>query len=480
MIMKKLKIAKKVLSFMTCAAISAGVMAAYPSFTDKGEVQAAKTLQEIQEQRKANSEKIADLESKINDIEGDKNYEKQQQEYLNEQIDYIQENIDLLNAELNSISADIETTETNITLLDTDIVNQQTAIDNNIELFKERLCSMYINSNDSAATMVLGSTSFYDMMARVQMINRVAEYDDKLINDILNEIEALNQSKSDLETEKLNLTMKLEEQEKRKEEKTDEIEQLNVKMKDTQYEIERLALEQESLNADKEELEKINKALDAEEAEMVAAIERAQKAAQEKYEAEQRKKWEEQQRLLQQQQEANNNNNGGGGVGGSDNPGTVTPSTPNQPTYIPPSPSATGFTWPCPGFSYISSPFGPRWGRNHNGIDVGDGGIMGGAAVASKDGTVIFVSNNCTHNFAKNYSCGCGGGYGNYIIISHDGTYSTVYAHLSYASVSVGEYVQQGQVIGAIGSTGHSTGAHLHFEVRENGVAQNPMNYVSP
>ena len=477
MIMKKLKIAKKVLSFMTCAAISAGVMAAYPSFTDKGEVQAAKTLQEIQEQRKANSEKIADLESKINDIEGDKNYEKQQQEYLNEQIDCIQENIDLLNAELNSISADIETTETNITLLDADIVNQQTAIDNNIELFKERLCSMYINSNDSAATMVLGSTSFYDMMARVQMINRVAEYDDKLINDILNEIEALNQSKSDLETEKLNLTMKLEEQEKRKEEKTDEIEQLNVKMKDTQYEIERLALEQESLNADKEELEELNKALDAEEAEIQAAIERAAKAAQERAEAEQKKKWEEQQKLLQQQQQANNNN---AGVGGSDNPNTATPSTPSEPTFIPSAPSASGFAWPCPGFSYISSPFGPRWGRNHNGIDVGDGGIMGGAAVASKSGTVIFVSNNCTHNFAKNYSCGCGGGYGNYIIISHDGTYSTVYAHLSYASVSVGDYVEQGQVIGAIGSTGHSTGAHLHFEVRENGVAQNPMNYVSP
>lgn len=474
MIMKKLKIAKKVLSFMTCAAISAGVMAAYPSFTDKGEVQAAKTLQEIQEQRKANSEKIAALESKINDIEGDKNYEKQQQEYLNEQIDCIQENIDLLNAELNSISADIETIETNITLLDADIVNQQTAIDNNIELFKERLCSMYINSNDSAATMVLGSTSFYDMMARVQMINRVAEYDDKLINDILNEIEALNQSKSDLESEKLNLTMKLEEQEKRKEEKTAEIEQLNEKMKDTQYEIERLALEQESLNADKEELEELNKALDQEEEEMRAAIKRAQEAAQAKYEAEQRKKWEEQQKLLQQQQQAaNNNNNNNGGD-------TTVPTTPDQPTFIPPAPSASGFSWPCPGFSYISSSFGPRWGRNHNGIDVGDGGIMGGAAVASKSGTVIFVSNNCTHNFAKNYSCGCGGGYGNYIIISHDGTYSTVYAHLSYASVSVGDYVEQGQVIGAIGSTGHSTGAHLHFEVRENGVAQNPMNYVSP
>lgn len=474
--MKKLTIAKKVLSFMTCAAISVGIAAAYPSFTDKGEVQAAKTLQEIQEQRKANAEKIANLESQINSLEGDKDYEKQQQEYLNEQIGYIQENIDLLNAELASISTDIETTETNITFLDTDIVNQQAAIDNNIELFKQRLCSMYVNSNDSAATVVLGSTSFYDMMARVQMINRVAEYDDKLINDILNEIEALEQSKSDLESEKLNLTMKLEEQEKRKEEKTAEIEQLNVKMKDTQYEIERIAMEQEALNADKEELEEINEALAKEEDEMVAAIKRAAEEAQKKYEEEQRKKWEAQQALLQQQQAANNANNNN--TGGGD---TTTPTdTPSLPAYIPPEPSSTGFTWPCPGFSYITSPFGPRWGRNHNGIDVGDGGIMGGAAVASKSGTVITVVNNCSHNFAKNYSCGCGGGYGNYVIISHDGTYSTTYAHLSYASVSVGDYVEQGDVIGAIGSTGHSTGAHLHFEIRVNGAAQNPLNYVSP
>lgn len=468
---------------MTCAAISVGVAAAYPSFTDKGEVQAAKTLQEIQEQRKANSEKIADLENQLKDIEGNKNYEEQQQEYLNEQIDYIQENIDLLNAELASIGEDIETTETNITILDADIVNQQTAIDNNIKLFKERLRSMYINGNDSAASVVLGSASFYDMMARVQMLNRVAEYDDQLINDILNEIEALEQSKSDLETEKLNLTMKLEEQEKRKEEKNAELEQLNVKMKDTKYEIERLAMEQEALNADKEELEELNESLDKEEAEMLAAIKRAQEEAQKKYEAEQRRKWEEQQKLLQQQQQqqqqaaADNNNNNNENTGGGD---TIAPVTPSQPTFTVPAPSSSGFTWPCPGFSYISSPFGPRWGRNHNGIDVGDGGIMGGAAVASKSGTVIFVANSCTHNFAKNYNCGCGGGYGNYIIISHDGTYSTVYAHLSYASVSVGEYVEQGQVIGAIGSTGHSTGAHLHFEVRENGVAQNPMNYVSP
>ena len=150
-----------------------------------------------------------------------------------------------------------------------------------------------------------------------------------------------------------------------------------------------------------------------------------------------------------------------------------------DPAYIP-APSASGFAWPAPGFCYISSYYGPRWGSFHGGIDVGDAGIHGGAACASKSGTVISVNNSCTHDYAKSGSCGCGGGYGNYVIISHDGTYSTVYGHLASATVSVGQYVNQGDVIGYIGSTGWSTGAHLHFEVRVNGSRVDPMGYVSP
>lgn len=466
-----LKHVKKILSFLTCSAISLGIIAAYPKSAEDGNyAEAAKTIAEIQEQRKINSEKIAALETQITDLEGDKDKEKQQQAYFEEQADIIQENIDLLNAELEALSNDIKTTETNITNLDADIIAQQTAIDENIERFKERLCAMYMTGSDTTASVVLGSSSFYDMMSRVQMINSMAEYDDKLINEILTEIENLETSKSNLETEKLNLTMKLEEQEKRKEEKAVEIEQLNIKMQETQYEIERIALEQSELERSKEEIQAEQDELDDELEKIEAEIQRQAEEAQ--------RRWEEQQALLwqqQQQQNNNNNNNNNAGTGG-----VSVPSGPSQPTYVPVTPAESGFAWPAPGFSYISSPFGARWGRNHNGIDIGDGGIMGGTAVASQAGTVITVVNNCTHNYAKNYSCGCGGGYGNYVVISHDGTYSTLYGHLTAAWVSVGDTVEQGQAIGAIGCTGHSTGAHLHFEIRVNGGAQNPLNYVGP
>lgn len=464
-----LKHVKKILSFLTCSAISLGIIAAYPKSAEDGNyAEAAKTIAEIQEQRKINSEKIAALETQITDLEGDKDKEKQQQAYYEEQTDIIQENIDLLNAELEAISSDIKTTEINIADLDADIIAQQNAIDENIEIFKERLCAMYMTGSDTTASIVLGSSSFYDMMSRVQMINSMAEYDDKLINEILTEIENLETSKSNLETEKLSLTMKLEEQEKRKEEKAAEIEQLNIKMQETQYEIERIALEQADLERNKEEIQAENDALDQEEAAWYAEIERQRQEAQRLWEEKQAALLQQQQALLQQQQQANNNTGGGNTA------------IPAQPTHIAVTPAESGFAWPAPGFSYISSPFGPRWGRNHNGIDVGDGGIMGGTAVASQAGTVITVVNNCTHNYAKNYSCGCGGGYGNYVIISHDGTYSTVYAHLTTALVSVGDTVEQGDAIGAIGCTGHSTGAHLHFEIRVNGSAQNPLNYVGP
>ncbi len=464
-----LKHVKKVLSFLTCSAISLGIIAAYPRSAEDGNyAEAAKTIAEIQEQRKKNAEKIASLENQISDLEGDKDKEKQQQAYLEEQTDIIQDNINLLNAELEALSADIKTTETNIANLDADIIAQQTAIDENIERFKERLCAMYMTGSDTSASIVLGSSSFYDMMSRVQMINSMAEYDDKLINEILTEIENLETSKSNLETEKLSLTMKLEEQEKRKEEKTAEIEQLNIKMQETQYEIERIALEQTELERSKDEIQKEQDELDNELAEIEAEIQRQAAEAQ--------RLWEERQALIQQQQhqQQQNNNNTQNTGGGS------VPAAPAQPTHVAVTPAESGFAWPAPGFSYISSPFGARWGRNHNGIDIGDGGIMGGTAIASQAGTVITVVNNCTHNYAKNYSCGCGGGYGNYVVISHDGTYSTLYGHLTAAWVSVGDTVEQGDAIGAIGCTGHSTGAHLHFEIRVNGGAQNPLNYVGP
>jgi murein DD-endopeptidase MepM/ murein hydrolase activator NlpD len=123
-------------------------------------------------------------------------------------------------------------------------------------------------------------------------------------------------------------------------------------------------------------------------------------------------------------------------------------------------PSAQGLIWPVSG--PVTSPFGYRWGRLHAGIDIG---VPSGTPIhAAASGTVVLA--------------GWVGGYGNYTCLDHGGGLATCYAHQSAFAVSVGSQVSQGQVIGYVGSTGHSFGAHLHFEVRINGNPVDPLGYL--
>ncbi len=129
--------------------------------------------------------------------------------------------------------------------------------------------------------------------------------------------------------------------------------------------------------------------------------------------------------------------------------------------------SSTGsFMWPVPYTHSISSYYEWRWGRMHWGIDIAAGGIYGQDIVASDGGTVTFAGDD-------------GGGYGYYVIIDHGNGYSTCYAHCSSLAVSAGQYVSQGETIGYVGSTGYSTGPHLHFEVRKGSDKLNPLDFVS-
>ena len=123
------------------------------------------------------------------------------------------------------------------------------------------------------------------------------------------------------------------------------------------------------------------------------------------------------------------------------------------------SPSSSGLIWPVGG--PVVSGYGMRWGRMHMGIDIGAG--YGTPIVASASGTVIFA--------------GWMGGYGNFVIVDHGGGLSTAYAHQSSIAVGGGT-VSQGQVLGYVGCTGHCFGPHLHFEVRVNGSAVDPLGYL--
>lgn len=127
------------------------------------------------------------------------------------------------------------------------------------------------------------------------------------------------------------------------------------------------------------------------------------------------------------------------------------------------------FTWPVPGYSSITSYYGWRFNNTdfHTGIDISGGGIYGKNIVAANSGTVIKANTTYTP----------GVGYGIYLIIDHGGGMSTLYGHTSQLYVKQGDHVEKGQVIAAVGSTGWSTGPHLHFEIRQNGQHTNPLNW---
>ncbi|HEY7795847.1 MAG TPA: peptidoglycan DD-metalloendopeptidase family protein [Gaiellaceae bacterium] len=124
------------------------------------------------------------------------------------------------------------------------------------------------------------------------------------------------------------------------------------------------------------------------------------------------------------------------------------------------SPSAAGFIWPVHGI--LTSTFGWRWGRMHEGIDLAVG--TGTPVVAAASGTVIVA--------------GWMGGYGNLVVIDHGNGIATAYGHNTSVAVSYGQSVAQGQLISYSGSTGHSTGPHVHFEVRVNGTPVDPLGYL--
>ncbi|MBC7644072.1 MAG: peptidoglycan DD-metalloendopeptidase family protein [Thermoleophilia bacterium] len=122
--------------------------------------------------------------------------------------------------------------------------------------------------------------------------------------------------------------------------------------------------------------------------------------------------------------------------------------------------SPTGLGWPVSG--PIVSPFGWRWGRMHEGVDI-----------AATTGTPIHASAAGVVTYA-----GWMSGYGNFVIIQHAGSLSTAYGHQSQIASRVGQVVMQGQIIGFIGCTGHCFGPHVHFETRINGNAVDPMAYL--
>lgn len=395
--------------------------------------------QQLQEYEKKSAEYQAILDKTKADIEEKEAYSKA----LVSKIEVLDDKMIITRETILDLSNDIKSKSAEI-----DKANQ--SIDKQVDALCSRLRTIYMAGSASDLEIILGAKDFSDLIDKMSLVKILSNYDKELINDINKQLEEITAQKKVLEEDKSELEKRQAELEK----------------------------DQKELNKLLEENDEILRNLYAASDETEDALHHAQLGGLElenqiaEYYRKQQEIIKQQQQQQQQQQEQenqnqnqdnNNDDNGGSSSGGG--------------SYIPDPPSPSGFVWPVPGFYNLTSTFyEDRGGYGHGAIDIASYGIMGATVVASASGTVISSYNGCPHNWGKSGSCGCGGGYGNYLMIDHGNGKMTTYAHCTNITVRTGQYVSQGQVVGYVGSTGWSTGAHLHYETRFNGVKYDPMS----
>ena len=317
--------------------------------------------------------------------------------------------------QINACNKQINLINSQIAANKAEIDKNNKQIESSKEGLKKRLRAIYMSNNGSNVQILLGAEDFAEFLQLAQLTAAVSARDKKMIEDMIAQIKALE------EKQKVNDKL-LEEQVAIKATISEKQAELSSQEKEIQSVIDTIA-------ADKGEVERDNKKVEQE----LKAMQNALNAI----------------------------------VGSAGSTNVV---------Y-----KGDQFLWPTPSISKISSYYGPRWGKNHNGLDISNG-TYGAAVIAIADGVVETYWNSCTHNYGKKplTTC-CGNGYGNYITINHgtkDGkTYVAYYAHLGSITVSKGQAVTKGQIVGYVGSTGRSTGAHLHFGILVNKSWVNPLNF---
>lgn len=405
---------------------------------------------------------ISDLEQQLQQLEQENQKYQKILDDTKSDIAEKEEYKSALVSKVQVLDEKIAVTREKISSLNDDIKEKQDAYDKGLsevedqfDALANRLRILYMSGNATDLEIIFGAKDFSDLIDKMELVKSLANSDKELISEIqtkLDELstqkESLEADKKDLETQQSSLKSDQDEFNKLISDNDEILKNLYASNSKAQNSLESAALKSDEIES------KISEYYAAQK----AAAEQAARAAQ------------------------SSSSSSGGSSGssssssssGSSSSGSGSSSSGSSSVIVP---SGSGFAWPTPGFTYLSSEwYEDREVYNHGGIDIAGAGIMGTPVVAAADGTVIASNSSCTHNWGKSYSCGCGGGYGNYVMISHAGGKMTVYGHLTSLTVSTGQTVSRGQVIGYVGSTGNSTGPHLHYECRLNGVRYNPMS----
>ena len=340
----------------------------------------------------------------------------------------LQKEIKLTKEEITTVTAYIDRLQDQIDVKTTELDAAIKALDSKKERFSETVRTTYEQGETSYLEVLLNASNFSDLLSRLEIVSAIMDDNKKIVAEYTAAKEDIQQKRDDLQATQ---DEQVQYQENLKY-KAEELKSSEEQQKALQKSLESYQKEQ------KAEYERITSEMDTV-SNQIAEQSRKEAAAAAAAAAAAKKK------------------------GGSSSSSTTTTTSSGATRY-----SGT-FTWPLPGYTNNSSAYGwrvhPIFGTRkfHKGEDIP--APTGTPIVAAASGTVT--------------TAGWVSGYGNYTVINHGGGVMTAYGHQSAIHVSVGQTVSAGQTIGLVGSTGNSTGPHLHFEVYVNGSTQNPMSYFN-
>lgn len=426
----------------THATLLAIGMSGLVAFSGVGNV-AATGLSEAQKEKENLEQELKEAQEMIDSLNDSKEGMEEAVKELDEKLRNISKQISDLENQLKEKQESIDATEEELAIAEEDRQQQY-------EDMKLRIQFMYENQNTSALEKLLTAGSISEFLNSAEYIAEISQYDRNMLLKYEETVENIAKMEETLKTE------------------ISELEAMKQKVEEEQKAVAALVQEKEAKIAETEgEIVDAQKLAEAYEAEIDAQneiIAQIQAAEEERIRQEQEQQEQEQQNQNQQDTDQNNSenddNSGGNSGSNEDNDGEDNGQTEE--------PTVSAFTWPCPSSRRVTSDYGPRESPTagastyHKGIDIG--AAYGADIVAAADGTVIFA--------------GYSNSAGNYVTISHGGGLYTTYMHCSSLCVSKGQSVSRGQVIAKVGSTGISTGNHLHFGVSLNGSYVNPWNYL--
>lgn len=395
---------------------------------------------------------IAELKKKDAEIEKEKaalrdqiNANMSEMEKLIAEKNAIDQEIGMLNQQIANINEQITIYGMLIADKQDELDAAKARLEQLREQNKERIRAMEEEGSLSYWSVLFKANSFSDLLDRLNMVREIAEADKRRLDEMNAAAEAVEAAQLTLEEEKGAL-----------ETTKDELDALQAEL-----EVKRLAADEvlvelhkqgEALDELMAEAEARDEALQAE----IAEAERAKTKEQQRLEEEERRRQEEERKRREEEEKKQQAANGGQGSGNTSSTNAA--------------PSSANWMVPCT-YRYLSSPFGYRVHPIH-----GTYGFHSGVDLASPSGTPIKATRAGT---VTKTAYDSGSGY--YVTINHGDGFSSSYLHMTHwdPSMYVGKKVAQGEVIGYVGSTGWSTGPHLHFSIYFNGVAQNPAAYMN-